>query len=183
MPDAEEQPETPAPEAGTPAPDAPPAGESDAPRTYTAAEFRAVQSEARNLRARLREIETQHANATAAQEAARGEAETLRAQAASLLDEVRGHRLQSAIAAAVTTDADLAGLDVELATRLVEGVEWGDDGRPKAIAAALRKLTRQYPQLITPPRVPTQPPAGQTRAPAADDATINREKRRLSPVL
>lgn len=160
------------------APTTPPAGDEGrrdepAERTYTAAEYRAVQNEAKNLRARLREAEQSATTAAPALEAAQRDADALRAELAGIRERLRGYELRDAIAEATRADdaADLAGLDPALAARLIE-VEYGDDGRPKALSAALRKLVKQYPQLANgAPRVPAQPSAqgGGRPAPARPD--------------
>jgi hypothetical protein len=165
-----------------PTPETPPAGDPAEPTTriYTAAEFRAVQNEAKNLRARLRDLETTVTGHAPALEALRAEAETARSQVAALTDEARGYRLRQAISDAGRDADDLRGIDPDLVAPHLTGVEWGDDGRPKAIAAALRGVLKRFPQIAaTPaPRVPTQPPAGGGR-PAGDAAVITQEKRSL----
>lgn len=172
-------PPTPAPVAASaPAPEP----ETEPPaRTYTAAEYREVVSEARNLRARLRETEQTAGQHGAALEAARAEAETLRGQLAAAHDALRGYRLRDAIAETAREDGadDLRGLDPELAARLIEGVEYGEDGAPKGLGPALRRLLKRYPQIAgaAPPRVPPQPPAGRRPA-GAGDADVAAQKRR-----
>jgi len=175
MPDEPEV-ETPAQAADVePTTETPPAG--DPARTYTQAEFRAVQNEARNLRARLKAAEDAAAAATPALEAVRGEAETLRGQVAAATEELRTFRLRQAIVEAGRDADDLRGIDPDLVAPHLGGVEWGDDGRPRAVAAALRGVLKRFPQIApAAPRVPSQPPAGGAR-PVGDSTAIAQEKR------
>lgn len=182
MSDEPQAPATP-PEGDAPATPSPPAGEATPPtpapeRTYTAAEFREVQSEARNLRARLRAAEEAAAPLAPALEAARGEADALRSQVASLTERLRAYELRDAIAAAAREEEGLQSLDAELAARLVEGVEY-EAGAFKGLSAALKRLVKKYPQLAPAPRVPAQPAAGgQPGAPAVDLSELAAAKRR-----
>ena len=127
-------------------------------RTYTAAEYKSVQNEARNLRQRLRDLETQHGTATQATEALRGDLDAVRSERETLLSETRTYRLRDAISDAAKADEALRDIDPALASRLIEGVEWGDDGKPKGIAAKLKALVGEYPQLVAQagPRMPVQ---------------------------
>jgi hypothetical protein len=130
-------------------------------RTYTAAEHRAVQNEAKNLRARYRELEATVAGHAPALEAVQTELAAARAELAALVDEARGYRLRSAIADAARNDDTLRGVDAELAARLIDGVEWGDDGKPKGVTAALKRVVERFPQVAAAPTPRTpQPPAG-----------------------
>lgn len=161
-----------APPVGTASPVVtPPADDETTERTYSAAEMRAVKNEARNLRDRLRKIEAQIEAHPAALEAATREAEALRSQAATTAERLRGYVLRDAIAAAGADDdaADLRVSDPVAAARLIEGVEWGDDGAPKNVPAALRRLLRQHPVLAAqPPARAAQPAAGGGKPPRAD---------------
>lgn len=161
-----------------PAPAASPAEPETSARTYTAAEYREVVSEARNLRARLRETEQTAGQHGAALEAARADADALRAQLATASEALRAYRLRDAIADTARASDDLRGIDPDLAARLVE-VEYGEDGRPKGLTAALKSLVERYPQIAGParPRVPAQPPAGGA-PPAGNDADVAAQKRR-----
>lgn len=171
--------------------DAPPAGDvAPAPaaepaaneRTYSPAEYRAVQNEAKNLRMRLRDIEGAATQHSAALEAAKSEAEAIRAAHASATEELRAHRLRQAISEAGRGDDDLRGIDPDLVAPHLSGVEWGDDGKPKAVAAALRDVVKRFPQLVSAPRVPTQPPAGSAITTAASGDLVA-QKRPLYPTF
>lgn len=165
----------------TPAPPAPaPAAEStpQTDRTYTAAEYRQVVNEAKNLRARLREVESTH-NGVAA------EVDQLRASLAGIHDEVRGYRLRDALRE-LSRDEAYSGLDVELVAQLVKA-EFGDDGKPKGLNAAVKALIERHPNLRTgnpvsttppTPRIPVQPAAsGAPPKPATKDAIIEAKRR------
>jgi hypothetical protein len=149
-------------------------------RTYTAAEYKAVQNEARNLRQRLRDLETQHNTVAQTAEVLRSDLEAFRSERETLLSETRTYRLRDAISAAANGDDALRGLDPALAARLIEGVEWGDDGKPKGIGAKLKTLVSEYPQLVAAsgPRLPVQRSA--TTAPGATVTTdqVIEQKRR-----
>jgi len=127
-------------------------------RTYTAAEVKALKREAQALRTRLREVEASTSDATT-------QLSATRERLTSLESEARSYRLRDAITAAANTDEALRGLDAALAAKLVEGVEWSDDGKPKAVGAALKTLVAQYPQLVAQagPRLVAQ---GSASAPA-----------------
>lgn len=175
----------PAAQPAAPPPATTPADDETSERTYSAAEVRALKNEAKNLRARLREVEAQAAGHPAALEAATRDAEALRGQVASLSDRLRAYVLRDAISEAGRDDeaGDLRGVNADLAARLIEGVEWGDDGAPKGVAPALRKLIKRYPEIAaaTPAR-PAQPPAGggQARATLAQaDERTRAEKRTI----
>lgn len=140
--------------------------DADAP-TLSPAEARELRREAQSLRRRLREVEglqTTSQQETATQVAAlQAELDALRATHSAAADALRAYRLRDAIAETAEADdaTDLRGVNPELAARLIEGVEWGDDGRPKGLGPALRKLLKRYPQIAAAPaRVPSQPPAG-----------------------
>jgi hypothetical protein len=128
-----------------PVPDPAPVAESDrdtdTERTPTLAELKAAKKEAQQLRAKLREIEASATDATT-------QLSSTRERLASLEVEVRGHRLHAAISAEAAKDEALRGLDPALAAKLIEGVEWSDDGKPKGIGASLKALVTTYPQLV-----------------------------------
>ena len=129
-----------------------PAGTADTEtteeRTYTAAEYKAVQREAQNLRKRLRDAEAQ---AT--------ELPTLRQAHDALLSEVRQARLHTAIRTEVQAREEWRKLDPELAAQLLQNVTWSDAGNPVGVKAALESVISRYPQLIPGPVVPPQPSA------------------------
>lgn len=171
----------------TPEADAPPpAGETATPeRTYSPAEFRAVQNEAKNLRARLREIEAQAAERANTVTATQAELETIRTAHAAAAEELRTHRLRLAIATTSREDEALAGIDADLVLPHLR-VEWNDDGTPKGVLAALRDAVKRFPTLVpvaTPnaPRVPAQTAAGKSTAGTTDAAIV--AKRNMYPVF
>lgn len=159
-----------APVADVTTPTTPPEATTEEPtteRVYTAADYRAVVNEAKNLRSRLRETE---ATATTV----KSELDTLRSQLSAHAEELRSHRLRAALNAAAKDEA----FDVELVSKLVE-VEWSDDGKPKGVQAAVKSLLEQYPQLRTAPqapRIPTQSPGGSAPAANANQKVLD-EKR------
>ena len=142
-------------------------------RTYTQAEYKVVQNEARNLRQRLRDLETQHGTVAQTAEVLRSDLEAIRTERETLLSETRTYRLRDAISAAANGDEALRGIDPGLAVRLIEGVEWGEDGKPKGIAAKLKALVSEYPQLVAQagPRLPVQRSAA-----TAPGATVTTEQ-------
>jgi hypothetical protein len=181
------------PPAGDPvAPDAP---QADAPvtpepdatpeRTYTQAEYRQVQNEAKNLRARLRELEAAQQSTAPALEATQAERDAARAELATLAEEVRGYRLRAAIADAARADETLRAADPDLVARLIEGVEWGEDGKPKGVRDGLRRLAERYPQVFaaptaTPARVGQLPAAGSNVAREISQQDVIAQKRRTA---
>lgn len=151
--------------ATAPAPVASPETTDADAQTLTAAEARELRREAQSLRRRLREVEGQQttsAQETATQVAAlQAEFDALRATHSAAADALRAYRLRDAIAETARASDDLRGVDPDLAARLVEGIEWGEDGKPKGLAAALKSLVTRYPQIAAAPaRIPSQPPAG-----------------------
>lgn len=191
MLDSREVTTEPTPPAGdTPSPDAAlvvvaePEPTAAPERTYSAAEYRAVQNEAKNLRSRLRELEVTAAGHTPALEATAAERDAARAELAALSDEVRGHRLRTAIAEVARSNDDLGTLDPALAQRLLDDVEWDEAGRPKGLAAKVRALVAQYPQLLTTPTrglLPQAPANG--AAPRVREDDVIAQKRRNYPAL
>jgi hypothetical protein len=168
---------TPAP---TPAPVAATADPVDEP-VITAAEARELRREAQSLRRRLREIEgvqtTTQSEAQQQVASLQAELDALRASHGQATEALRAYRLRDAIAETARGSDDLRGLDPDLAARLVE-VEYGDDGKPKGLTAALRGLVERYPQIAAGPRVSAQPPAGKAQAAAVVTDDLIAQKRR-----
>ena len=137
-------------------------------RTYSAADYRAVQNEAKNLRARLREIEAQAAERANAVTTVQAELETIRTAHAAAAEELRTHRLRLAVTEATRKDESLRGLDPDLILPHLR-VEW-DDGKPKGVGAALKDVIERFPQLAAPvaPRVPAQAAAGKSNGVSLD---------------
>jgi hypothetical protein len=163
----------------------PPAGESTPERTYSPAEFRAVQNEAKNLRARLREIEAQAAERANTVTATQAELEAIRTAHAAAAEELRTHRLRLAIVTASREDEALSGIDADLVLPHLR-VEWNDDGTPKGVLAALRDAVKRFPSLVpaqapNAPRVPAQTAAGKSASGTTDAAV--QAKRNLYPVF
>jgi hypothetical protein len=115
--------------------------DTDTERTPTLAELKAAKKEAQHLRTRLRELEASTTDAAT-------QLSTPRERLTTLEAEVRGHRLHAAISAEAAKDEALRGLDPALAAKLIEGVEWSEDGKPKGIGASLKTLVTTYPQLV-----------------------------------
>jgi hypothetical protein len=163
----------------------PPAGETTPERTYSPAEFRAVQNEAKNLRARLREIEAQAAERANTVTATQAELESIRTAHAAAAEELRTHRLRLAIVTASRDDDALAGIDADLVLPHLR-VEWNDDGTPKGVLGALRDAVKRFPSLVpaaasSAPRVPAQTAAGKSTAGSLDPLIA--AKRQLYPNL
>ena len=153
-------------------------------RTFSAAEFRAVQNEAKNLRARLREIEGAAKGHQDAVATTRAELEATQARYAAAAEELRTHRLRSAVAAVAREDEALRGVDPDLVLPHLK-IEWADDGTPKGVAAALKDVAKRFPSIVPSaapgPRVPTQSAASNAQPAAAPDLVA--QKRRLYPTL
>jgi hypothetical protein len=159
----------PAPEAAAATPpagtltDAPPAG---AERTYSPAEYREVQNEAKNLRRRLKELEDRQAAAEQAgmseAERARAERDEARGQLEGASAELRAYRLRDAIEAAVQPPTlpvegggeqanPLHGISARLAVKLLDAgaVEADEAGqfKPAALRKALAALAAEFPEI------------------------------------
>jgi hypothetical protein len=145
----------------------PPAGEDETEteretteeRVYTRAEVQAIKREAQALRTRLRAAEDEAKNHRTTAETTRSEIDTLRTQHAEATDLLRSYRLRDAIAQACDADEALRGTNPELVALLIT-VEYGEDGKPKALKEAIKAVLARYPELAPRPRVPQQSRAG-----------------------
>lgn len=179
--DEPQTPTTPTPPAGAETMTAPTPAKT-AERTYSEADYRAVQNEARNLRTRLREAEQTGSQHQSALEALQADTNSLRTRLAAAEDSLRAYRLRDAIAETARADdaGELHGLDPELAARLLESVEYDEDGQPKSLKTALGKLVKRYPQLAAAaaPRTPAQPAAGTAQRATPSATQLKEQKRR-----
>lgn len=152
------------PPAGTTTDAAPAAADG---RTYSPAEYREVQNEAKNLRRRLKELEDRQAEAERAKltEQERKDADLTAAteRLSAVERELQGYRLRDAIEAAVGPATlpqeggaepqanPLHGISPKLAARLIDAasleVDEAGQFKPGALRKALAALAAEYPEI------------------------------------
>lgn len=171
-------PETPAvdgeqPQAGTPEAQAPAASDTQNVEITPAvqkliddaakAASKAANREAVAAKAKLKELEAAEATRKDSELSEIERAQKAATEASQRADAAEARAQAKALEAEVTREAVAVGLNADLALKLIEGVEFDEDGSPQGVAEAIKALADAHPELVAKPYTPGTNPTNPGR--------------------